>query len=97
MSIKRLGGRELLEMFEERVRCDHYCPYDCRHQTKFGRYEIETEILRRIDGPNYDDMDCEEQLCSECGNPTMHDGNVCFWCSKKDLVNEIVSQHNNKN
>lgn len=46
--IKNLRGTDLLQMFAESVRCDHYCPYECIHPKEFSLDELEAEIERRL-------------------------------------------------
>ncbi len=85
-SIQELNNKELLEMFEEKVRCNHYCPCECHHDVPFNMYALRDELSRRlncISKLNRISYDADDIICTECGKPTMHSGHVCYSCSQK--------------
>jgi response regulator of citrate/malate metabolism len=38
---------EILDLYEEAIRCSHYCPEECRH-TNISRHTIRRYILENI-------------------------------------------------
>lgn len=48
MNITEIDNVSLLEDFETKVRCNHYCPVECHHETPFEQAQMRVEILRRM-------------------------------------------------
>jgi hypothetical protein len=49
MRIEYLEPDDLLEQFITRIKCNHYCPLQCTHETEFDEDELRNELRRRLD------------------------------------------------